>query len=174
MAVLTVKVMLVTMAMTMVMMIVTMVIMVIVMMVAMVTVVMVTKMVIMTADWLGRPSLVRIHKGAALGLTVGVGKWHCSCSRCAMLAAALTFTQEQCLLLHWGQPCPAGLPPASRHMNLVCLCFLHSWEAIVKYFSVSSPGDTGTSERDRKEPFIFLSEMPRAAFYMPVDKNVSS
>lgn len=44
------------------------------------------------------------------------------------------------------------------HINSICF-YTESWprEVIVKYFSVSSPGDTRTLERDREKSFIFPS-----------------
>lgn len=72
------------------------------------------------------------------------------------------YPQEEDLLLSFRSGAPSTMPAflgAFRHMNSVCFYLPESCprQVIVKYFSVSSPGDTRTSERDRKEPFIFPS-----------------
>lgn len=84
-----------------------------------------------------------------------------------MVTAALKPNPEkEDLLLSFGSGVPSALLPAFLgafgHMSSVCFYLSESCEmlqqnTIVKYFSVSSPGDTRTSQRDRKEPFIFPS-----------------
>lgn len=44
----------------------------------------------------------------------------------------------------------ASLPSLFRHVGRVCV-YLPAMKAIVRYFSISSPGDTGTSQRAGKE-----------------------